>query len=105
MTPSVLRRRLPAAVNRGAAYLDENDPGWYRRVKLTKLDMRSTCDCVLGQLDGGIYVAVAKRGLTWEQAGRLGFDGPAGCGLDVVDELYDRLDVLWRDAIRQRRAR
>lgn len=45
-------RQLPdftAAVNRGAAWLDEIDPGWYREIDTSTLDLADEYSCVLGQ--------------------------------------------------------
>lgn len=36
--------------SRGAALLDEKNPGWYRRVDTDRLHMWSVDSCVLGQL-------------------------------------------------------
>lgn len=42
------------AARRGAAMLDRQDPGWWKRVKVTQLDLASGCDCVLGQVYGDV---------------------------------------------------
>ena len=34
----------------GAAWLDENQPGWWQRIDLATLDLASSCRCILGQL-------------------------------------------------------
>lgn len=36
-------------VERGMAWLDEHRPGWEHRIDLRRLDLDSTCDCLLGQ--------------------------------------------------------
>lgn len=41
-----------AFVARGAELLDERSPSWYRDVDVTRLDMASKFDCVVGQLFG-----------------------------------------------------
>jgi len=54
-------------VARGAAWLDENRPGWRDAISLQELDMRSGCDCVLGQvyatdaIDGDGYHYVLRK--------------------------------------------
>lgn len=37
-------------VARGARLLDEKWPGWWQEINLSTLDLRSVCNCVLGQL-------------------------------------------------------
>lgn len=39
-------------VERGAALLDRERPGWEEDVDLGRLQMTSTCDCILGQIFG-----------------------------------------------------
>lgn len=39
-------------VARGAALLDEQEPGWAARIDVSRLDLESDCQCVLGQLHG-----------------------------------------------------
>lgn len=41
---------IEARVARGAAWLDQNEPGWERRVDLAKLELQDSCRCVLGQV-------------------------------------------------------
>lgn len=36
----------------GAAWLDEHEPGWERRIDLGVLELADDCRCVLGQLSG-----------------------------------------------------
>lgn len=37
------------AAARGAAFLDEKDPGWRSRINVAALDLREPCGCVVGQ--------------------------------------------------------
>lgn len=39
-------------VARGAALLDEQVPGWERRIDPDRLDVTSACGCILGQVFG-----------------------------------------------------
>jgi hypothetical protein len=104
VTPSVLRRRLPAAVKRGARLLDQREPGWARKVKLTKLDLSNPCLCVLGQIYGRFSTGHYALGFAMADHVSHGFTLPDGLWIGGRDD-WARLDVLWRDAIRQRRAR
>jgi hypothetical protein len=40
---------IETRVAQGVALLDEKLPGWVNRIDLDKLDLASTCDCILGQ--------------------------------------------------------
>ena len=42
---------LPKNVERGAELLDRELPGWDERIDLDRLDLGSTCDCIVGQLN------------------------------------------------------
>lgn len=114
-----------ACVARGAAYLDETRPGWAARIDTETLNMSSTTDCVLGQLNNGDYWSAPeieaadetgdgarkwgiKHGF-WankaEGAGHPCFDpGDFGPGLDYEDDRWVVLDTLWLNAIADRRA-
>lgn len=45
---------------RGARLLDKKCPGWYDKVDLSSLDMRSLCNCMLGQLYGDFMKGVDR---------------------------------------------
>lgn len=45
-------RKERAAVKKGAALLDSILPGWYKKVRLNRLQMHSGSQCMLGQLFG-----------------------------------------------------
>lgn len=51
---------VAARVAAGAAWLDENRPGWEGSIDLETLDMQNSCRCILGQLDGDFYDALAR---------------------------------------------
>lgn len=81
----------------GAAYLDDTNPGWWRRINLDRLDLSSTCRCILGQLDGDYLDAVEHRGLAYQgpTPEELGFLAP-------VHEAHALTDT-WRELITARR--
>jgi hypothetical protein len=95
-------------VEAGAAWLDENMPGWVDVIDLDTLDLASGCSCVLGQLaadvqQGAGYGAFRGREakhlglpyLTSFEAERLGF-------VNSKNE-YDELNELWTALISRRR--
>ena len=65
-------------VERGAALLDEKEPGWAARIDVGKFDIGSGCRCALGQLYGrfhdGLYEVfpsgeyqARSYGFMWEE--------------------------------------
>jgi hypothetical protein len=111
-------------VKRGARWLDEHWPDWWREVDLSTLNLASSCDCVLGQL-GRDYTAVANHfSLVLSEDERDLVDGfnlfeqwvMPNLGLDDVDMqnfgfeyapwegvTYENLQEAWADAITERR--
>lgn len=96
-------------MEKGLAYLDERQPGWFHGVNLGHLDMASTNQCVIAQLYPGGWFSEAVTDL-WRASGdsdlvdlddeepyqwarEHGFDGFEG---------HDA-DALWGEAILKRR--
>ena len=48
---------------RGAAYLDEVDPGWYRQVDVRTMELGDASCCVLGQLHGDFRIGLSRSRL------------------------------------------
>jgi len=93
---------------RGAAYLDVREPGWWQRIDLGELDLQSPCNCVLGQLharrpDEELHYLGALRqfGLPDDP----GDDMDAGLGFYTDDDQeWPLLNEAWRELIEARRA-
>jgi hypothetical protein len=128
MTTAVLTTSaLQARVAAGVAWLDVNDPGWWksrqpgrgpdgRAIDLDELSMSHPCYCVLGHRFGSYMYAP----MTIDQAVALGFDTASGAAMDVdryntddeymaaaqaaMQEEFDALTRLWAQVIRRRRA-
>lgn len=88
------------AVARGAALLDDHEPGWYRRIDRDQLNIGSTARCVIGQVYGescryGIGYTAMVYNLGIDNASEYGFDSPGGGG-------YQRLRTAWLDEIDHR---
>ena len=83
-------------VQRGAAFLDETRPGWWRVIDLGLLDIASPCRCTLGQLgawDGiGATLAIACGFLSY----------CAAVGEHPTAE-YAELTAAWRELTEKRR--
>jgi hypothetical protein len=92
-------------VARGAALLDEREPGWWQRIDLDRLYIGSTCDCVLGQLHGGSYVdgvqdldllyGTEDHGFMWHTRGVTDYD--------AEEAEANELEAEWRTLIEERR--
>jgi hypothetical protein len=84
-------------VERGAALLDAKRPGWWRDIGLGRLDIKSSCDCIAGQL--GDYAR------TVEALGLYEYDAEAAHGFEAEEsqDEYPALTEAWRDLILGRR--
>lgn len=95
---------------RGAAYLDDVDPGWFRRVSAATLELNSGNACVLGQLHGDFRVGLVRaRLLTLNSAPRanlapatFGFQSLPGLGAALQEQDYEHLNRAWQAAVRHR---
>lgn len=86
------------AVARGAALLDDHEPGWYRRIDRDRLDIGSTARCIIGQVFyavTGIGYTAAVHNLGIDRASEYGFDSQGGGG-------YQRLRTAWLDEVDHR---
>lgn len=92
-------------VAKGAAFLDERQPGWRDHIEIMRLDMRSGCDCVLGQLDdrkteAGWGLTLDRFDLTRATSAALGFDLPEW-RMQSTDERAAEWDELEREWLRE----
>ena len=92
-------------VTRGAAALDKANPGWERRVDLSKLDLQDSCRCVLGQLYGHYFdglMALENGSVPIDMAvtpgANLGFNARSG----EPPSAYRALDEAWISFIKER---
>lgn len=56
-------------VERGASLLDTRFPGWVDQVDLSRLNLESSCNCVLGQRFGDFMVGARRTLLSPETSG------------------------------------
>jgi len=91
----------------GAAFLDEHDPDWWKRIDLASLNLRSTCHCVLGQLypdpddpDESFETATLQLGLSGAVIEASGFDLPFP---EIAEGHYHDLTAEWKRVITARR--
>ena len=90
-------------VELGIEFLDREHPGWYKKIDLDVLDIKSGLHCVLGQLRGGHYfdfIEAMFSGVPWPVRQRWarnhGFMLPTGADPQPLTE-------AWRAAIKRRR--
>jgi hypothetical protein len=95
-------------VAKGALFLDEREPNWWRVIDLDALDMEEGCDCVLGQLhprnpDEKLHYLGALR--QFELPRGPDSDEDAALGFFTEDHReWPLLTEAWRDLIEARRA-
>jgi len=106
ITPEQVRKR----VQRGADYLDNVDPDWYRRVDSETLELDDGRHCVLGQLHGEFRLGLGRSHLiTMSSAPRASLS-PVAYGFKCVENVpdewqaydYDLLNEAWKEAVRTR---
>lgn len=92
LTPPLL-----AYASAGAAFLDREWPGWYQQIDTSRLDLSSSCQCVLGQLAGDYNQLLETLLNTHEpllllfRGVRLGFN--VQVGLTSIDRRQYYLDL------------
>lgn len=107
-TTTVDAAAIPQRVAAGAARLDREWPGWWKRIDLEQLNVGDDCACILGQLEGDYLAALTTLG---EHEPHLsGFDVESVDYTNAVAELkrldaeYDALTAEWKRVIAARRA-
>lgn len=99
------------AAARGAALLDEKDPGWRDRIDRDELDLRLPCGCIIGQdfgqrfceapedlsgdLDDPYVFGLHVLGLNYEDEATYGFVAPSLFGTNPNDASWDELQEAW----------
>lgn len=99
-------------VQRGAAYLDDVDPGWYRRIDPHTLELSSGVSCVLGQLHGTFHTGLSRARLINLGSSPRASLSPISYGFQCVDGVseaaqdrdYAHLNRAWREAVGSRHA-
>ena len=88
-----------ASVARGAALLDARRPGWESAIDLGRLDLSSSCACVLGQLEGcystGIFALFGAQWIGEAEAHGFGFAAPEKHSIRERAEAFGRLQDTW----------
>ena len=106
ITPEQARRR----VARGAAYLDDEQPGWYQHIDPDTLELSEGRCCVLGQLHGDFRLGLGRASiLDLSSAPRanlspvdLGFLCVPGVAEGWQAQDYRHLNQAWQDEVARR---
>lgn len=99
-------------VRRGAAYLDEVDPGWYQRIDAATLSLSSGRHCVLGQLHGEFRLGLGRSHIVSLSSAPRASLSPVAYGFKCVGDVsaaeqardYELLTAAWRLVIGERQA-
>lgn len=97
---------------RGAAYLDEADPGWHTRLDPATLELADGAHCVLGQLHGEFRNGLLRARILDLSSAPLASLSPVDLGFQARRDLGEALEALdyaylnraWREALAARRA-
>lgn len=109
---SISKAQIKRRATKGAAFLDEKNPGWCKKIKLEELELANGDHCVLGQLYG-TYVKggelLFSTSLEDEGFGKLnhhgsryGFFTSTHSSLDDNHQVYDILQEQWIKEIQKR---
>ena len=101
-----------ARAGRGAALLDDEDPGWAGRVDPDGLALGDGQACVLGQLHGDYRRGLGRARVLDLSSAPGRFVSPVDLGFQAVGDLGDPAEALdyalltraWRERLAERRA-
>ena len=92
---------LASRVQKGLKLVVQRYGKWQvSRISLRKLDMGNECNCVLGQLEGGYEAGKKALGLDFVPGTPYGFSLSSD---EATFDAWDKLDLLWTNAIRRLR--
>jgi hypothetical protein len=98
-------------VAQGAAWLDQNRPGWEFKLDLAELNLSSAHTCVLGQIDGNFWETLSKMHRDGDDGAQFELSWAAERGFFVITDetkwaegarAYNQLTDAWRDLIKHR---
>lgn len=101
-------KKIPVNVQRGVDLLDEIDPSWPSKINVDKLDLSSTCNCVLGQIEGKENSRTPRFDRYSRRLNRINGEAkrdPSKFGFDHRrSQLYENLTAAWKHVITERQA-
>lgn len=99
-------------VQRGADFLDQADPDWFRHVDAESLELSSGRRCVLGQLHGDFRMGLSRSHLINMSSAPRASLSPVNYGFKCVqnvpesvqEEDYAYLTRAWKAAVQERQS-
>lgn len=96
-----------ARASRGAAFLDDADPGWAARIDPGRLELADGQACVLGQLHGGYRLGLGRARILNLSSAPLASASPVDLGFQAVGHLGEDIEALdyafltraWRECL------
>jgi hypothetical protein len=110
--PEISLQSARDRASRGAAYLDDVDPGWHERIDLEELALASGEACVLGQLHGDFRFGLGRSRLVNFTSAPKASLSPVAYGFFAHEHPndanqareYELLDSAWMEEIQKRTA-
>lgn len=102
MTLAKIKAGIPARIQAGIEWLDENEFGWRSRIDEESLNMQINCKCIGGQLSDDFDVFEDLHNLSHKKAISLGFVAESisdGVMNPNVAKEYGLLTDAWKAAL------
>lgn len=109
-TRQITAKNARERVQRGAEYLDDLDPEWYRHVDSETLELGDGRHCILGQLHGEFRLGLGRSHLINVSSAPRASLSPVVYGFKCVEGVpeewqsrdYLLLNEAWKEAVRTR---
>lgn len=104
---------MKLSVKRGAHWMDENHPGWAKKIDFATLNMSSCNSCVIGQAVQDTFYTVCFEGAKGWDKELFGEEWDSYHGFDIRDDIRDdpydsyrvafrNLEVVWTEEVLKR---
>ena len=97
------KTELKRNVARGAKFLDKDTPGWWKKIKVRKLNMGISYNCILGQLDGSYWTRQTSFGNTFDEKEEQFAAWAIKHGFNTLYFDHLILKELWLEEIKKRK--
>lgn len=109
-TRKITAKNARKRVQRGAQYLDDIDPEWYRHVDSETLELGDGRHCILGQLHGEFRLGLGRSHLINMSSAPRTSLSPVAYGFKCIEGVpeewqardYKLLNDAWKEAVRTR---
>ncbi len=107
----VTEQVIKARVDRVTRLLDKDEPDWYKKIRVSKLDFMTHDQCALGQIYGDVAIGVQKLELESRHSQHRGIAAWPFYGIEVdgdtateeFDNEHKLLCQAWGAAAKERR--